>query len=133
VEKIEKYFNKLARTKTYKPNKRNLNIMDIQSRTTANEVLHLWDVIFDNKNVYEKQENRLHAWNMLFKRVLQRDGKRMLYLHRNLRFNVKQRAHDALAYPAHPVYETAQLVMEFMTQVEYWGMDLADFDPKEQV
>jgi len=81
-----------------------------------------------NANREECPNLRRHLWNTAFHRLLRLDGKQLMYLHDELRFQIKARAHEALAIQNHPIAETAKLILNFIEQVEYWGIDYDDID-----
>jgi hypothetical protein len=102
--------------------------MNNELKSTAQEITNLMDG-FTNANVVGNKANHLQLWSMVFMRVLEPDGKRLLFSHNQMRFNVKKRAKEAIDhYPGHAVCEPAALVMDFLEQVEYWGLTPADWE-----
>jgi len=87
----------------------------------------------NNANVKGNQDRQLDVWCLIFSRLLRTDGMRMLCSHNDMRFNVKQRAHEALNYHDHPIIDTATKINTFLEQVEYWGFGLDDIRDEEQL
>ena len=86
-----------------------------------------------NENVKGNQERRLDMWCLIFSRLLLPDGKRMLCSNEEMRFNVRQRAHDALDFPGHRVEELGKRVSNFLYRVEYLGLRVEDICEEEQL
>ena len=103
-----------------------------QNKEVAKEVQNIMKCI-DNANVKGNQERRLDIWCLIFSRLLEPDGKRMLCSHSGMRFNVKQRAHDALDYHDQPIKYLATMIVNFIERVEYLGFKAEDFVDEQQL
>ena len=92
----------------------------VQNKNVSKEISNIMKCL-TNENVKGNQDMQLDVWFQIFSRLLKVDGKRLLYSHSEMRFNVKQRAHDALDYPQHPIKELAKKINNFIEQIEYFG------------
>jgi ribosomal protein L22 len=84
-----------------------------------------------NEDVKENMDMQLDVWCLIFRRFLKTDGKRMLCSDDGMRAKVKQWAHEAVGYPAHPVEKLAKEVNNFLADVEYWGAILEGIDEEQ--
>jgi hypothetical protein len=92
----------------------------VQNKNVSKEISNIMNCL-TNENVKGNQDIQLDVWFQIFSRLLKVDGKRLLYSHSEMRFSVKQRAHDALDYPQHPIKELAKKINNFIEQIEYWN------------
>ena len=92
----------------------------VQNKNVSKEISNIMKCL-TNENVKGNQDMQLDVWFQIFSRLLKVDGKRLLYSHSEMRFSVKQRAHDALDYPQHPIKELAKKINNFIEQIEYLG------------
>ena len=103
-----------------------------QNKNVAMEIQKIINCL-DNANVNGNNDMRLDIWCQAFSRILEPDGKRMLCSHSGMRFNVKQRANDALDFKNHPIIDMAQRIVNFIERIEYWGFKAEDIVDEQQL
>ena len=109
-----------------------MDILNKSNNDVAKEIKDMMSFL-TNENVKGNADMQLDVWCRIFSRLLKVDGMQMLCSHSELRFNVKQRAHEALNYHDHPIIDTATKINTFLEQVEYWGFGLDDIRDEEQL
>jgi hypothetical protein len=93
-----------------------------QNNEVIKEVYNIINCLLNN-NVIGNRDRQLDIWCQIFSRMLKPDGKRMLCSDIEIRFNLKQRAHDAVEnYPYHPIKELGQMVCNFLEYFEFYGI-----------
>ena len=103
-----------------------------KNNEVAKEVQNIMEGL-TNENVQDNQDRKLDIWCLIFSRILKTDGKRMLCSHDIMRFNVKQRAHEALAFHLHPVKELAEWLIIFLEQIEFYDISPEDIVEVKQL
>ena len=105
-------------------------ILNEQNNNVAKEVKLIIEWL-TNENVKGNQDRQLDVWCLIFSRLLRTDGMRMLCSHNDMRFNVKQRAHEALNYHDHPIIDTATKINDFIYRVEIMGLGPEDIHEEQ--
>ena len=102
-----------------------------QNNNVAKEVKLIMNCM-NNANVKGNQDRQLDVWCLIFSRLLRTDGMRMLCSHNEMRFNVKQRALEALIdYPNHQIIDIATKINDFIYQVEIMGLGPEDIHEEQ--
>jgi len=106
-------------------------ILNEQNNNVAKEVKLIIEWL-TNENVKGNQDRQLDVWCLIFSRLLWTDGMRMLCSHNDMRFNVKQRAHEALIdYPNHQIIDIATKINDFIYRVEIMGLGPEDIHEEQ--
>ena len=108
-----------------------MDILNKSNNDVAKEIKDMMSFL-TNENVKGNADMQLDVWFQIFSRLLKVDGMQMLCSHSELRFNVKQRAHDALEYPEHPVEGVAKRINTILEKIEYWGVSPEDLHEEQQ-
>ena len=102
-----------------------------QNNIVATEIKNIMNCL-NNENVKGNQDRQLDVWCLIFSRLLRTDGMRMLCSYNEMRFNVKQRAHEALIdYPNHQIIDIATKINSFIYQVEFMGLGPEDIHEEQ--
>lgn len=106
-------------------------ILNEQNNNVAKEVKLIIEWL-TNENVKGNQDRQLDVWCLIFSRLLRTDGMRMLCSHNEMRFNVKQRAHEALIdYPNHQIIDISTKINDFIYRVEIMGLGPEDIHEEQ--
>ena len=106
-------------------------ILNEQNNNVAKEVKLIIEWL-TNENVKGNQDRQLDVWCLIFSRLLRTDGMRMLCSHNEMRFNVKQRAHEGLIdCPNNQIIDIATKINDFIYRVEIMGLGPEDIHEEQ--
>lgn len=103
-----------------------------KNEIVAGEIQNLMKCL-ENLNVKGNTDMQLNVWCLIFSRLLEPDGKRLLCMEENIRINTKQRAHEALVYTKHPIEDFAKRINNFLYRFEHFGIAPDDIIFDEQL